>query len=752
MRRFASKLKAEESDRFAKSRVLAGRQLEHGLEAGSSTCLGQDLSQTSSNQPPKRQATLDVGSGSALPQFSAESPQRWNLASISVFPKLSISRPEDEYERAADREADRVMRMSSDEQPAALVQNDRDQDSEPTMGAKLLKHPTGRGSGAVEAVPESVHETLLSPGQPLDETSRAYFEPRFGHDFSDVRVHTGEPAAQSAREVHARAYTVGDDIVFAGGRFEPATQDGRRLIAHELAHVVQQRGSAGHSRTGLQSGAPAALQRDDEHEKQSDEGPPKKVEYPPWSHTTPKDVLSGDPVPGYETPRKSYTQADVDEMSRLVYARELENKRNAGVFLDAFGGAITELWGKELTRAMKDAAEESGWSQFRKVMEFVVRKGIEWVVVPGVTGFAGAFFEALEVEVSEKVIEKATEAGLGYYLESDEERRQEESKSSEVEEMKTDLDSVTDQFSSLMKHLPSETLNSLPNIAPYMEWLRSAQLYELDKFRLPPLFPQVNPAEVRAVVAGLIAGFAHGILKVRSVKIWGLQAGEPDPRDPTRVDYNDADIIVVRNIDVRNIDRPPMNAQIYSPSEGIVKAIAGQVPIGKIPLVPLYIYGGDGGERAAAMRLMSAFRGLSEANDGEVEEFMEAYPNSSGDIVVTRNPAGEVDVQGKGLAGNLKLYMAGTGDKNLSQLSSDVLTWAEGEASYQQSILARPPETVDRLVEPKELAEKARFFLEEQGEARVTWAKVMIANEIENLVPQKPVNRFNESVTGPRTR
>ena len=134
------------------------------------------------------------------------------------------------------------------------------------------------------------------------------------------------------------------------------------------------------------------------------------------------------------------------------------------------------------------------------------------------------------------------------------------------------------------------------------------------------------------------------------------------------------------------------------------------------------------------------------------QEFMEAYPNSSGDIVVTRNPAGEVDVQGKGLAGNLKLYMAGTGDKNLSQLSSDVLTWAEGEASYQQSILARPPETVDRLVEPKELAEKARFFLEEQGEARVTWAKVMIANEIENLVPQKPVNRFNESVTGPRTR
>jgi hypothetical protein len=750
-----TKRKAHEWETFARS-WAPGRQLEPGIEANPRVDFSQDIGQSFANLQPKRHSTPDGGIGSLSP----ESSPRWNLASISVFPKLSINRPEDEYERAADREADRVMRMSSVEQPATLVQNDRDQDSEPTMSAKLLKHPTGRGSGAVEAVPESVHEALGSPGQPLDEASRAYFEPRFGHDFSGVRVHSGEPAAQSAKDVRAHAYTVGDDIVFAADRFAPATHDGRRLMAHELAHVVQQRGTAGHSpQTGPHSGAPAALQRDDEHEKQSDEGPPKKVDYPPWSHSTPIDALPGDPLPApYDTPRKSYTQTDVDEMSRLVYARELENKTNAGKFLDAFGGAITELWGKELTRAMKDAAEESGWSQFQEIMGFVVRKGIEWVVIPGVTGFAGAFFEALEVEVSEKVIEKATEAGLGYYLESDEERRQEESKSTKVEEVKTNLDAVTDQFASLMKHLPSETLKSLPNIAPYVEWLRgktrddSAPVYGLEKFRLPPLFPAVNPAEVRAVVAGLIAGFAHGILKAQSGGSWGLQSPEPDPQDPARVDYNDADIIVVRNIDAQTIDHSPMNAQIYSPSEGIVKAIAGQVSIGRIPLVPLYIYGGNWDEKAAAKRLMSAFRGI-EADDGEVQEFLEAYPNSSRDIVVTRNPAGEVEVQGGGLAGNLKLYASGTGDKNLSQLSSDVLTWAEGEAGLHQGILAPPPEeSVERLVEPKELAEKARFFLEEQGEARVTWAKAMIANEVENLIPQKPVNRFNGSVRPPLPR
>ena len=90
------------------------------------------------------------------------------------------------------------------------------------------------------AVPYIVHEVLSSPGRPLDASSRAYFEPRFGHDLSRVRVHTGAVAEQSAQDVDANAYTVGHDIVFAAGRFAPATHEGKRLIAHELVHVMQQ--------------------------------------------------------------------------------------------------------------------------------------------------------------------------------------------------------------------------------------------------------------------------------------------------------------------------------------------------------------------------------------------------------------------------------------------------------------------------------------------------------------------------------
>jgi hypothetical protein len=89
-------------------------------------------------------------------------------------------------------------------------------------------------------VPSIVHEVLRSPGQPLDAAARAFFEPRFGHDFSQVRVHADGRAAESARAVNAFAYTVGRDVVFGAGQYGPHTHHGKRLLAHELTHVVQQ--------------------------------------------------------------------------------------------------------------------------------------------------------------------------------------------------------------------------------------------------------------------------------------------------------------------------------------------------------------------------------------------------------------------------------------------------------------------------------------------------------------------------------
>lgn len=108
--------------------------------------------------------------------------------------------------------------------------------------AGLRRHAPG-ASGA-SSIPSIVHDVLRSPGQPLDGGTRGFMEGRFGHDFSQVRVHTDARAAESARAVQASAYTVGNDVVFGAGRYQPYQSGGRHLLAHELAHVVQQGGRA----------------------------------------------------------------------------------------------------------------------------------------------------------------------------------------------------------------------------------------------------------------------------------------------------------------------------------------------------------------------------------------------------------------------------------------------------------------------------------------------------------------------------
>jgi Domain of unknown function (DUF4157) len=117
------------------------------------------------------------------------------------------------------------------------------------------KH-VGSSDAGQTAAPPIVYQVLASPGQPLDASTREFFEPRFGHDFSRVRVHTDRQAAESVRAVGAVAYTVDSEIAFADGRYRPRTPEGRRLLAHELAHVAEQRGAADAGRN-LQIGGPS---------------------------------------------------------------------------------------------------------------------------------------------------------------------------------------------------------------------------------------------------------------------------------------------------------------------------------------------------------------------------------------------------------------------------------------------------------------------------------------------------------------
>jgi len=107
---------------------------------------------------------------------------------------------------------------------------------------KLQRHSDHQDGNSI--APPVVRQVLNAPGQPLDAATSAFFEPRFGHDFSRVRLHTDRKAGESAKAVSALAYTVGRDVVFAEGRYAPNTSEGKRLLAHELGHVIQQLGSS----------------------------------------------------------------------------------------------------------------------------------------------------------------------------------------------------------------------------------------------------------------------------------------------------------------------------------------------------------------------------------------------------------------------------------------------------------------------------------------------------------------------------
>lgn len=126
----------------------------------------------------------------------------------------------------------------------------------------------GRGARAGDA-PSTVHRALQSAGRPLEDTTRKTMEVHFGHHFANIRIHDDSVAAQSARSVDARAYTVGRDIVFDAGLYAPDTRAGRHLLAHELAHVVQQ--SRGGSGLRPKSAQLRVSPPDDEFEREADQ-------------------------------------------------------------------------------------------------------------------------------------------------------------------------------------------------------------------------------------------------------------------------------------------------------------------------------------------------------------------------------------------------------------------------------------------------------------------------------------------------
>lgn len=171
---------------------------------------------------------------------------------------LRVSDPGDALEREADRVADRVAHgdgssRTPDVAPHAptiqrcacggTCDECRKNDADGQVHRSVETAPVGATHGLAPMAAEAVGRTIRAPGEPLDPTTRGFMEPRLGAALGGVRIHRDSAAAASARSVNAHAYTLGEHVVFGAGRYAPHTVSGKRLLAHELAHVLQQRGS-----------------------------------------------------------------------------------------------------------------------------------------------------------------------------------------------------------------------------------------------------------------------------------------------------------------------------------------------------------------------------------------------------------------------------------------------------------------------------------------------------------------------------
>jgi Domain of unknown function (DUF4157) len=171
----------------------------------------------------------------------------FNFGNIQT--RLKVSQPGDVYEQEADRVAEQIMRTSALQEAFASIhiineektnrkcQSCQDEEKEKKIIHRKMFH---EGDYKIlEDVEQSVGTTHVG-GSPLDGAIRSFMESRFGFDFSDVRVHTDERAAKSANKMNALAYTVGQDIYFGAGQYSATREEGKKLLAHELVHVIQQ--------------------------------------------------------------------------------------------------------------------------------------------------------------------------------------------------------------------------------------------------------------------------------------------------------------------------------------------------------------------------------------------------------------------------------------------------------------------------------------------------------------------------------
>jgi hypothetical protein len=167
--------------------------------------------------------------------LSPRKKRRFACNNFFFQPKLSINQPNDIYEQEANAVADKIIHR-------AHYPQDENTFFKPAISSVQRKGSTSENIKATQET-ENYISLLDGKGKNLSQPAQNFFEPQFGYDFSNVQVHTDPIANESAKSLNALAYTHGNNIVFGAGQYQPETEVGKKLIAHELTHVVQQQGS-----------------------------------------------------------------------------------------------------------------------------------------------------------------------------------------------------------------------------------------------------------------------------------------------------------------------------------------------------------------------------------------------------------------------------------------------------------------------------------------------------------------------------
>jgi len=185
---------------------------------------------------------------------SLENNTGFAFQNIPIQPKLKISKPDNPYEKEADRVAEKIVNMPLADSKDISLQKDQDTlnrkctkcEMEKEEEELIIHRKVQSSSSAYLEPPDEIVQKIdpikTSEGSSLDYSTRNFMEPRFGFNFGDVRIHTDSNASKANASINARAFTMGNDIYFNHGEYNPETTQGRKLLAHELTHVVQQTG------------------------------------------------------------------------------------------------------------------------------------------------------------------------------------------------------------------------------------------------------------------------------------------------------------------------------------------------------------------------------------------------------------------------------------------------------------------------------------------------------------------------------